>query len=308
MRSTTRAENGFFTYKPVNTRLTSVCSVPQGHKVRCTLRTGVVYTAILSTVNDADLSVCLKLARQIEPPPPQTANGDASGAVASAPALPPPKAALVVSAKDVIDIYAENVSLDAATFSSSVPGASRPTSPNASTAAANQSAMNNIMAALGGDTFRTDTDISGTGTSREQRELQRWGTGDALGGGLEDGLEGAGAGLGSSRAGKGGAWDQFAVNERLFGTKTNYQEEIYTTKLDKSGADYKAREARAAKIAEEIQSVGDSCSSSFLRDAGFTDSMPSNLRAPLSTPMSPKNGAAQLRSLTILEWMRRTSN
>lgn len=217
----------------------------QGHKVRCTLRSGIVYSAILSTVNDADLSVCLKLARQINPPPQAAANGDASAPGTHT--LPPPKAALVVSAKDIIDIYAENVSLDAATFSS-MPGASRPTSP---TASANQSAMDNIMAALGGDTFRTDTDISGTGTSRDQRELKRWGMGDITGGGLEDGLEGNSSG----GRGKGGAWDQFAVNERLFGTKTNYQEEIYTTRLDKSGADYKAREAKAARIAEEIQSV-----------------------------------------------------
>lgn len=213
-----------------------------------------MYTAILSTVNDADLSVCLKLARQIEPPPTSAANGDASSAATHT--APPPKPVLVVSAKDVIDIYAENVSLDAATISS-VPGASRPTSPNVATAAVNQNAMNNIMAALGGDTFRTDTDISGTGTSRDQRELKPWGMGDAVGGGLADGLEGPSAG----GRGKGGAWDQFAVNERLFGTKTNYQEEIYTTKLDKSGADYKAREARAARIAEEIQSV---CTTSAL--------------------------------------------
>lgn len=198
----------------------------------------------MSTINDADLSISLKLARQVEPP--LQANGDASGSGTS---LPPPKPVLVVSAKDVIDIYAENVSLEMATYSSG-PGASRPTSPNAT--AANQAAMSNIMAALGGDTFRTDTDISGTGTSKEQRELQRWGMGDAVGGGLEDGLEGPSAG-GKGRGG--GAWDQFAVNERLFGTKTNYQEEIYTTKLDKSGADYKAREAKAARIAEEIQSV-----------------------------------------------------
>lgn len=204
-----------------------------------------MYSAIFSSINDTDQSVCLKLARQVEPP--IQANGNASGSSASS--QPQPKPTLVIPAKDVIDIYAENVSLDAATVSS-VPGASRPSSPNV--AAANQAAMNNIMAALGGDTFRTDTDISGTGTSREQRELQRWGSGDASLGGLEDGLEGPSTAGGKSR---GGAWDQFAVNERLFGATTNYQEEIYTTKLDKSGADYKAREARAARIAAEIESV-----------------------------------------------------
>jgi PAB1-binding protein PBP1 len=224
----------------------------QGHKVRCTLRTGIVYTAILSAVNDADLSVCLKLARQIEPPL-VAAESSSNGSTANGttPGLPAPKASLVVAARDVIEIYAENVSLDAATVSSTSTSASRPTSPNANT---NASAKHSIMAALNDDTFRTDTDISGTGTSREQRELLRWGAGDSSsGGGLEDGgLEGPSS---SGRGGKGGAWDQFAVNEKLFGTSTDYREEIYTTRLDKSGADYKAREARAAKLAEEIQSV-----------------------------------------------------
>ncbi|OMJ07615.1 PAB1-binding protein 1 [Smittium culicis] len=48
-------------------------------------------------------------------------------------------------------------------------------------------------------------------------------------------------------------WDQFAANEKLFGLTTNFDELIYTTKIDKSRSDYKEREREAIRIANEIQ-------------------------------------------------------
>ncbi|EJU04894.1 hypothetical protein DACRYDRAFT_14026 [Dacryopinax primogenitus] len=49
-------------------------------------------------------------------------------------------------------------------------------------------------------------------------------------------------------------WDQFAANEKLFGVRaSNFDEHEYTTPLDRSGSDYKNREKRAQKIADEIQ-------------------------------------------------------
>lgn len=53
----------------------------------------------------------------------------------------------------------------------------------------------------------------------------------------------------------GTSWDQFAVNEKLFGVKTNFDEDTYTTKLDRSGADFKEREKRAQRLANEIIGV-----------------------------------------------------
>ncbi|BEI95540.1 hypothetical protein CcaverHIS631_0104890 [Cutaneotrichosporon cavernicola] len=47
-------------------------------------------------------------------------------------------------------------------------------------------------------------------------------------------------------------WDQFKDNERLFGVTTDYHEEIYTTKLDRSRPDYKKRERDADRIAAEM--------------------------------------------------------
>lgn len=47
-------------------------------------------------------------------------------------------------------------------------------------------------------------------------------------------------------------WDQFEANEKLFGTRTDFDEEIYTTKLDRSGKDFKERERKAEALAREI--------------------------------------------------------
>ncbi|KAI8373205.1 uncharacterized protein BYT42DRAFT_579577 [Radiomyces spectabilis] len=97
------------------------------------------------------------------------------------------------------------------------------------------------------DTFKTDTDISGRMEIRE-RELHKWnpegheaGAFDALEGDLESPSQGS------------GSWDQFAANEKLFGLKTDFDEEIYTTKLDRSAPDFKDREKKAMEKAAEIQ-------------------------------------------------------
>ena len=52
-----------------------------------------------------------------------------------------------------------------------------------------------------------------------------------------------------------GPWDQFAANEKLFGVKTQFDESLYTTKLDRSAADFKEREREAQRIANEIIGV-----------------------------------------------------
>lgn len=50
-----------------------------------------------------------------------------------------------------------------------------------------------------------------------------------------------------------GSWDQFAANERKFGIKSTYDENIYTTAIDKSHPQYKERVAAAEKKAREIE-------------------------------------------------------
>ncbi|KAK0705426.1 hypothetical protein B0H67DRAFT_649755 [Lasiosphaeris hirsuta] len=88
--------------------------------------------------------------------------------------------------------------------------------------------------------FRTDTAISNTRLGAE-RALKPWvpeSTDDT-----EGSLEKA------NNAG----WDQFAENERLFGLKSDYDESIYTTTIDKNHPQHKERMAAAERKAREIE-------------------------------------------------------
>jgi len=93
--------------------------------------------------------------------------------------------------------------------------------------------------------FRTDSAISG-GRPQGERILQRW---------VPDAPANADGSLESTRlkSNSGASWDQFAENEKLFGLKTDYNENIYTTAIDKSHPEYQRRLAEADKKAKEIE-------------------------------------------------------
>lgn len=88
--------------------------------------------------------------------------------------------------------------------------------------------------------FRTDAAISGA-SSRGERELQRW---------VPEG--GADVDLSLESDGRTG-WDQFETNNRLFGANSTYDENLYTTQIDRSAPSYLRREAEAARIARDIE-------------------------------------------------------
>ena len=93
--------------------------------------------------------------------------------------------------------------------------------------------------------FRTDSAISGARNQGEGRTLQKWqpdGPADTDGS-LESG---------NMRSSGGAVWDQFAENKRLFNIETDYDENIYTTTIDKSHPQYKQRMADADRKAKEI--------------------------------------------------------
>lgn len=78
-----------------------------------------------------------------------------------------------------------------------------------------------------------------------ERQLQRW---------VDDGPAPADGSLESGRNSKPtGGWDQFAENERRFGLKTDYDENIYTMPINKNDPQYKQKVAAADKIAREIE-------------------------------------------------------
>lgn len=92
--------------------------------------------------------------------------------------------------------------------------------------------------------FKTDKDISG-GMGPRVRELERWrpeesdaSTADLL--------------LEQTYSKRGGGWDQFAENKRLFGVTSTYSEEMYTTKLDRTDPMFAEREKEATRLAREI--------------------------------------------------------
>lgn len=106
--------------------------------------------------------------------------------------------------------------------------------------------------------FQTDTDISRTAQLGQERVLVAWDAGSpppaspALKSGLDDETFGSSSGGGG---GKKGGWDQFAENERRFGTKTDFDEELYTTKLVRNGEGFKDKERKAEAMAREIMNV-----------------------------------------------------
>ena len=65
-------------------------------------------------------------------------------------------------------------------------------------------------------------------------------------------------------SGSGGAWDQFKANEQLFGLKSDYDENIYTTRIDRSNPSYREREAAATRLAQDIE--GASTNNSHVRE------------------------------------------
>ncbi|KAG8961563.1 hypothetical protein FRC00_011864 [Tulasnella sp. 408] len=101
------------------------------------------------------------------------------------------------------------------------------------------------------DTFRTDTDISGMSNKPRERELQAWKPDSTAPYADTNGLGRDALTFGSAQPN--GQWDQFAVNEQLFGVTTDYNEDFYTTKLNKNTSDYKEKERKAQQIADEIQ-------------------------------------------------------
>ncbi|CAG8474913.1 4121_t:CDS:10 [Ambispora gerdemannii] len=92
------------------------------------------------------------------------------------------------------------------------------------------------------DSFRTDADISGGRIEPRERELHKWNPDEHGGGEALAGQDNASA----------VTWDQFAVNEQLFGIRTDFNEEFYTTKLDRTKPDFKEKERQAIQIANEI--------------------------------------------------------
>ncbi|KAM5445187.1 poly(A)-binding protein binding protein [Microsporum audouinii] len=200
-------------------RLIFLLTAAIGSNVSLTMKDGEKFTGIFSgsTLESNETIIILKMARH--PPSDSEAASTQSNGVSQT------KSPYVGSGPDhQLMIYVQDITcLDIPSLSTSGVAAKEQNGPSSG--------------------FRTDTDISGNQPGRE-RQLQRWepsGT-DAT---IEWAPESENTGAG---------WDQFETNARLFGATSSYDENIYTTRIDRSDPSYKHKEAEAARIAREIES------------------------------------------------------
>ena len=157
-----------------------------------------------------------------------------------APAPPArPEPTLVVRAKDLVQVVAAKVRVDAA-------------------AVGPKQAQDDV----GG--FGTDAAISRGKAGGFGRQLQRWvpdaeaeaelrSAGVDTSGTLEENARRSAAAGGGGRGGKGGGWDQFSTFEKMTGQSTTFTEEQYTTKINLADPEMAKRKAEADRIAREIE-------------------------------------------------------
>lgn len=106
--------------------------------------------------------------------------------------------------------------------------------------------------------FKTDVDISQKAGASKERPLQAWAddipenTTASGRGGFSHGDD---VTFGPGATTTNNQWDQFAANEKLFGVKAGFDEDAYTTKIDRNAPDFKEKEKKAQALANEIMSV-----------------------------------------------------
>lgn len=223
---TTTAQNDM--QKLMHDRMVFLLVTLVGNPVTVTVKGGSSFFGIFSAANTegGELSVALASAQQLLPAKDKD----------SQPQLGEFKASLIINYKDLETIQAAEVRM--------------------------QEQAKEMREAREKEAFRTDTEISqafdplGSGRTLQKwsddpdladidsrgSKLPAWASPNDSRGGLED----------SSNSTAGKPWDQFAANEARFGIKSDYEENLYTTKLDRSGKDFRSREREADRIAREI--------------------------------------------------------
>ncbi|KAK7555732.1 PAB1 binding protein-like protein [Phyllosticta citricarpa] len=200
-----------------------------GYEANVTLKNGERFTGIFSapSLEQQEHRYVLKMTKKLPSSSGQT-NGAAEPHSEYCGAGPEHKMAFDV--KDVVLLNADGVSTDKAQ--------AKPRNGESGRGATEASNADSFLGASAG--FRTDADISGNLQMRE-RDLQPW-------------VPSADTDVDLSLDDSGTGWDQFEANERLFGATSNYDEELYTTKINRDDPTYKQKAAQAEKLAREIES------------------------------------------------------
>lgn len=212
-------------------------------RVRITLDSGSEFEGTYDS--GADLSYTLKMVQQKKLPNP----GDLSNGTAK---MAREQATMSFQKKDVADVHVMGTAL-----------------PNRSARSQNGTYSYLIQDKLlnkgkgPSAPFRTDAAISGNRFHGE-RPLKAWVPDDSMEPDMS--LE-----SGRNKSSTGGAWNQFEANERLFGLTTDYDENIYTTTIDKSKPDIGKRYAEADRKAREI--VGSETNNSHVAEERVVDNL-----------------------------------
>ncbi|CAN8270162.1 unnamed protein product [Cochlearia groenlandica] len=200
--------------KPSRDRSVYLTTCKIGHLVEAHLKNGSVYSGIFHAADvEKDFGIILKMASLIKE---GTVRGHKSR---SEFVRKPPSKTFIIPADELVQVVAKNLSVSS-------------------------NGMSNAVQSEKPVELLTDSSISQSNQIDLGRELKRWVPDENVP--LRQDLEN----VFDDSWNRG--WNQFEVNESLFGVKSTFNEELYTTKLEKGPRSRKLEE-QAAKIAREIE-------------------------------------------------------
>ncbi|CAF2155221.1 unnamed protein product [Brassica rapa] len=185
-----------------------------GHLVEVHLKNGSVYSGIFHAADvEKDFGIILKMASLIK-------DGGLRGHKARSEFVrKPPSKTFIIPADELVQVIAKDLSISS-------------------------DGMSNAVQSEKSGELLTDSSISKSFHTDQGRELKPWIPDGDVPQGLDNVFDDPWK--------RGRGWDQFKVNESLFGVKSTFDEEIYTTKLDR-GIRTREMEERAQRIAREIE-------------------------------------------------------
>uniref|UniRef100_A0A5B7ASW3 Putative polyadenylate-binding protein-interacting protein 4 isoform X1 n=1 Tax=Davidia involucrata TaxID=16924 RepID=A0A5B7ASW3_DAVIN len=199
---------------PSRERLVYITTCLIGHHVEVQMKNGFVYSGIFhATDAERDFGIILKMACL-------TRTGSSQGQKADSDSdSKAPLRTLIISAKDLVQIIAKGVIVT-------------------------RDGLTNELQRVKQQEIMLDSSISQSRHVEGERELERW-VPDKDAPQCPE-LENIFDGPWNR------GWDQFEANEALFGVKSTFDEELYTTKLDR-GPQMRELEKEASRLAREIE-------------------------------------------------------
>ncbi|KAM6585350.1 hypothetical protein CsatB_012352 [Cannabis sativa] len=198
---------------PSHDRLVYITTCFIGQHVDVHVKNGSIYSGIFHAANEKDFGIILKMARL-------TKDGSSRGQKSPAESVSkPPAKTLIIPSKELVQVIAKDVSVTSDGFLDE----------------AQCEKQQELM---------IDSVISQSRQVELERELEPWipDEDDPQCPELENIFDG--------HWNRG--WDQFTANEALFGVKSTFDEELYTTKLER-GPKTRELEKEAQRIAREIE-------------------------------------------------------